>query len=153
MAWIFALWAQCRTGDDATSFAAHFEGQRWGLSDGTATACSVSIVWDTCCWVQPTNVSRSGVTDANVAAQLSEVGDRLYERLRSAPAFVFALVGVEVDDVRTELEIVEMIRSPHAAYRGLVVARDLWERAGRPGVFEPFRPGYVWRPYAGEESV
>jgi hypothetical protein len=120
------------------------------LTDGTTTVCSVSIVSDTSCWVQPTNVSRSGVTDTRVAAQLTEIGTRLYEHLRSAPTFLFAMVGVEVDDVRTDLEIEAMIRDSHRAYEGLVVSIDLWQRAGRPSEFQPFRSGHVWRQYIGE---
>ncbi|WP_394821456.1 hypothetical protein [Pendulispora albinea] len=150
MAWIFALWAQCGTGDDANAFIAHFEGLSWTLSDGTATHCEVSLLSNTCCWITPTNLSHSGVSNANDAAQLTEVGKRLYERLRSAPPFRFAMVGVEVDDVRTEIEVEEMIRASHSAYQGLVVSTDLWQRAGKPSAFRTFRPGHVWRPYMGE---
>ncbi|MEZ4362979.1 MAG: hypothetical protein R3B48_22500 [Kofleriaceae bacterium] len=145
MAWIFALWAQCRTGEEASAFAAHFAQQRWSLRDGVSTVCSASIEADTCCWIQPSNVSRSGVTDETVAAQLAEVGTLLHEHLRTAPAFLFALVGVEVDDVRTEAEMEELARDTHRAYQGLVVSVDLWQRAGQPPGFDPFRPGHLWR--------
>jgi hypothetical protein len=150
VAWIFALWSQCCAAEDASAFAAHFEHQRWTLSDGTAMACSASIMAGTCCWIAPTNVSRSGVSDQAVAAQLTEAGAHLYAHLRAAPAFRFAMVGVEVDDVRSEFEVEEMVRASHRAYQGLVVAADLWQRAGQPSLFQPFRPGYVWRPYLGE---
>jgi hypothetical protein len=87
-----------------------------------------------------------------VATRLTEVGTRLYEHLRSAPAFLFAMVGVEVDDVRRESEIEAMVRHPHRACRGLVVSTDLWQRAGQPAAFQPFSSGHVWLPYAGETA-
>lgn len=83
---------------------------------------------------------------------LTEVGTRLYEHLRAAPPFLFALVGVEVDDVRNELEIEELIRDPRPAYQGLVVSTDLWQQAGQPSAFQSFRSGYVWRQYLGETT-
>jgi len=148
VAWIFALWVQCRTGEEARALAAHFADRRWTLSDGTETACSAAIVATTCCWIAPSNVSRAGVTDGRVAAQLTELGMLLYEQLRSAPPFLFALVGVEVDDVRTEAELEEMIRD--RGHQGLVVSTEIWQRAGGPDRFQPFRPGHVWWPYGGE---
>ncbi len=152
MAWIFSLWGQCRTHEEASAFAAHFERQRWLLADGTVTVCSTSLVAGTCCWVQPTSVSRAGATDAKVAAQLTELGERLYERLRSAPSFLVAVVGVEVDDLRTEEELDALIRDSRRPYPGLVVATELWRRAGQPPHFETFREGYVWVRYEGERA-
>jgi len=35
-------------------------------------------------------------------------------------------------------------------WQGLVIAEELWEAAGRPAAYEPFRPGCLWQPYQGE---
>lgn len=150
MAWIFSLWVQCHTHEEARAVATHFQPLRWTLSDGTQSECEVSCMADHCCIV-PSNVSRSGVRNAADAAQLTEVGMRLHEHLRSAPPFSAALVGVEVDDPRMEPELVQIARDPHPAYRGLVISTNIWERAGRPSRFEPFKAGYVWWPYLGEQ--
>ncbi len=151
MAWIFALWAQCGRPDEASAFQSHFAHRHWALRDGSTTVCSASTVAETCCWVRPSNVSTWGVGNDADAARLTEVGGHLYEHLRSAPTFAFALVGVEVDDVRTDDDVEEMIRCSHEIpYNGLVVTDALWRSAGAPASFAPFRPGYRWRPYSGE---
>lgn len=151
MAWIFSLWAQCGTCEEADTFAAHFKAQRWTLIKGTEICCCASIVSGTCCWVRPAPTSLE-VAQEEVVAQRTEIAYRLYEHLRSAPPFRFALVGVEVDDVRTDLELLGMARDPHRAYRGMVLTADLWHRAGRPSSFEPFGATHVWRPYQGEPA-
>lgn len=151
MAWIFSAWVQCGTGEQARAIVNHFDRASLDTTDGTVVTCKTSICARTCCWIAPTNVSRTGVTSAQVAEHLSMVGYWLYSELRAAPAFRFALVGVEVDDVRSNDEIVAMVQDSHPACRGLIVAEEYWKRAGCPSRLEPFSPGLVWWPYAGEE--
>jgi hypothetical protein len=81
---------------------------------------------------------------------MSEMGHLLYERLRSAPEFRYALVGKETDEFRAFDELDQDVLGP--AFAGLVLSEAIWDRLGRPAPFEPFRPGYVWRPYLGETS-
>lgn len=150
MAWIFGLSAQCSNPEEARAFADHFADFTATMNDGTPVDAEVGIQAGTCCWVCPSNVSRSGVTDRRVADQLTEVGNALYEHLRQAPPFRIALVGVGVDDVRSDDEVVKIINDPHPGWNGLVVSTALWDRAGRPPGFVPFRTGSVWRPYLGE---
>ena len=153
MAWIFSLWVQCREVAQAKAIDKHFEGFTSTLSNGLVTTCHVArpvLGCDTCCWVVPTNVSRHGVQSETDAAILSELGRHLYDHLRKGPAFWLALVGAEVDDVRSESDVLDLLGDAHLAWRGLVVARKTWVEAGEPAGFEPFRPGSVWRPYPGE---
>src|SRR5262245_5827915 len=106
VAWIFALWAQT---DDAAAFAAHFDGATFTLADGTTTTCEAQV-FGRAVWVVPSNVSRSGVRHDADAIQLTELGQHLYEQLRRAPRYEFALVGVEVDDQRSDGDVVELAR-------------------------------------------
>ena len=79
---------------------------------------------------------------------MTELGILLYQRLRFAPTFRYALVGVEVDEFRTYRELLE--ESPAPALPGLVLAETLWQRIGASTAFRPFSSGYVWKPYEGE---
>ena len=79
---------------------------------------------------------------------MTELGILLYQRLRSAPTFRYALVGVEVDEFRTYSELLE--DSSSLAFLGLVLVQTVWEAIGSSPGFRPFSPGYVWKPYEGE---
>jgi hypothetical protein len=79
---------------------------------------------------------------------MTELGILLYQRLRSAPTFRYALAGVEVDEFRTYHELLE--ESPAPTFPGLVLAEAVWQRMGAPPTFRSFCLGYVWKPYEGE---
>ena len=69
----------------------------------------------------------------------------LYERLRTAPRYRYALVGVEVDGFRYFDELDDDVVNHD--YNGLVLAEEVWKHLGSPDVFVPFEPGYRWRPF------
>lgn len=158
MALIFSLSVQCSSRGDADALARHFDGLRWPLASGGETTLSAGpyVVpypvppTQTAIWVTPSNITTSGIRDDRDAATLTELGDRLYARLRDAPPFEFALVGVEVDHYREELDIIDLIRS---YWTGIVVTDAIWRKAGAPIAYEPFRDGMRWRPYTGEWSL
>ena len=154
MAWSFQLSAEC--GDDrnrSLSFANHFEGLSWVLTDGIRSVCASSTHCDPegNWWVIvcPTGISRSGVSGQTAANQLTEVGNLLYKRLRTASTFRYAIVGVESDEFRRFSELDEdLLVLP---FDGLVVSDQIWKRLGSPHIFVPFSTGYYWRPYKGEK--
>jgi hypothetical protein len=87
---------------------------------------------------------------------MTELGILLYQRLRSAPAFRYGIVGVEVDEFRTYSESIDdptVVSLP-----GIVVdsasqtlrERDIWQLLGSPSVLRSFATGYLWKPYEGE---
>jgi hypothetical protein len=82
------------------------------------------------------------------ARRLSEIGHLLYERLRSATGYRYALAGIETSEFRYFSELDEDLAV--LAFAGLVISDEIWQRIGRADVFTPFSPGYVWRPYQGE---
>lgn len=144
MGWIFALNAECGpAGGDAGALARHFRD--WPTE-------VVRIDGDWWCGVAPEGLSRSGVTSATEAMAMTSAGNRLYERLRTAPpVYRYALVGVETDEFRNHAELIaedeDLTRFP-----GLVIRQDIWTAVGEPPVFDTFAPGYRWIPYAGEHA-
>lgn len=158
MALIFSLYARCSDTGAAAALCEHFDGLQWTLADGTETTIVAALystvrpnappgTCDRHCWVTPTNISTSGLRDSADAIQMTELGERLFEHLRSAPPYEIALVGIEVDQDRDDDEYVEMVRD---GWTGLVVSEAIWQRAGAPVVYEPFGTAGYWQPYTGE---
>lgn len=73
-----------------------------------------------------------------------------YHRARWMDPRVGRFVGKETDEFRRFKELDDDVL--HPAFAGLVISDEIWDRIGRPAMFERFRPGYVWRPYVGETS-
>lgn len=153
MSWVFELSAECgEMREAAEAFAQHFSGLCWRLSDGLESCCYTGLREDNegNWWVGvfPNGISRSGVCSERAAQQMTEVGNHLYERLRSAPPFRYAIVGVESADFISYAEFdQDIVKLP---WDGLVVCQEAWDKMGQPDVFIPFAPGYYWRPYIGE---
>lgn len=153
MMWMFSLSAECGSDErNAHKFAQYFEGMTWTLSNGQQCHCHADIFQDIeenwWCRVAPSNLSEVGIDSPASAYVMTEVGILLYQHLRFAPPFRYALVGVEVDEFRTYSELIE--DSSNLSSPGLVLARDIQQELGILPVFRSFTPSYVWQPYAGE---
>jgi hypothetical protein len=152
MAWTFSLSAECCIEQIAAGqFAEHFDGLAWGLSNSyysqscTATFQDFEENW--WCRVCPDGISVLGIDAPDIAYLMTELGILLYQRLRSAPPFRYALAGVEVDEFRTYSEL--SAESVHS-FPGLVLSESVWRSLGTSPLFRPFSSGYVWQPYEGE---
>ena len=153
MAWIFSLSAECGSDEsNANKFAEHFEGISFLLSNGRQCQCYTDIFQDIeenwWCRVSPNNLSEVGIDSPESAYLMTELGILLYQSLRFATAFRYALVGVEVDEFRTYSELIE--ESSNLSIPGLVLAKSIQQELGILPVLRPFSPSYVWQPYAGE---
>ncbi len=153
MAWIFGLSAECGSDENrAKQFAQHFGGVTWTLSNGRQCQCRADIFQDIeanwWCRVCPNNISEVGIDAPESAYLMTELGILLYQHLRSAPAFQYALVGVEVDEFRTCSELLE--ETSDLPIPGLVLTLEVGQKIGISSAFRPFSPGYVWQPYEGE---
>jgi hypothetical protein len=153
MTWAFSLSAECGAEKIAAEqFAQYFDGVSWVLSSGTQSQCHTAIFQDSeenwWCRVCPDNLSEIGVDTPDIAYLMTELGILLYQRLRFAPSFRYALVGMEVDEFRTYSELSTEI--PVTRFPGLVLADIAWRSLGASSLFRPFSPGYVWHPYEGE---
>ncbi len=86
--------------------------------------------------------------------QLDEIAKQLYRQLRQVEGYISAIAGWEV----AELFMIDA----HSSYRdlhftpevfagtgwnGLVIQETMWTSMNAPVEFEPFKRGYVWRPY------
>ncbi|MBW4623100.1 MAG: hypothetical protein KME17_27545 [Cyanosarcina radialis HA8281-LM2] len=153
MTWIFSLSAECGV-ERATAeqFARHFDNVSCRLSNGSQIQYHAEIFQDIeenwWCRVSPSGISEIGIDAPQTAYLMTELGILLYQCLRSAPSFRYALVGVEVDEFRTYSELLE--ESPTPTFPGLVLAEQVWQTMGAAPTFRSFSLGYVWQPYEGE---
>jgi hypothetical protein len=149
MAWVFSLSAECGEQKQAAEAVAnHFKGLTVTLANGTQFPCRVSTFCHDGDWwamICPEGVSQSGIRNEHDAIQMTEIGRALYERLRTSPAYRYALVGVEVDAFRTFSELDDDVIQ--RAFDGLVLAEVVWQKLGSPAIFAPFSSGYRWRPF------
>jgi len=153
MAWIFSLSAECGVEQTkAEEFAQHFHEISWVLSNDKQSQFIAAIFQDLeenwWCRVCPSGISEIGIETPESAYLMTELGILLYQRLQSAPAFRYALVGVEVDEFRTYSEL--LADSETLAFPGLVLSQAVWQAMGTPKVFRPFTSEYFWKPYEGE---
>lgn len=153
MAWIFSLSVECGCNEsNANKFAEYFEGISWFLSNNHQCQCRTDIFQDIeenwWCRVSPNNISEVGINSPESAYLMTELGILLYQSLRLAPTFRYALVGVEVDEFRTYSELIA--ESSNLFIPGLVLAKTLAQELGILPGFRSFSPSYVWQPYAGE---
>jgi hypothetical protein len=155
VAWIFSLAVECGDEPRARACAAYFAG-----SDA-APPVTVSVergLDDRAWWavVVPIGESTSGVVSESVARSLTVAGWALLDRLLGAPPYRFALVGVEAFDAVGVDDLVDRAASDVDLFErlhGLVVSDDVRQRLSPSIRFEPFAPGYVWRPYLGERTA
>ncbi|MGK7874472.1 MAG: hypothetical protein AB4426_14540 [Xenococcaceae cyanobacterium] len=153
MAWVFSLSAECGSEQKAAErFSKHFEDVSWVLSSGAQSQCRTKAFQDIdenwWCQVCPSSVSEIGIEAPDSAYLMTELGILLYQHLRLAPDFRYALVGVEVDEFRTYSELLD--ESPNFSFPGLVLSNATWQTMASPSTFRPFSSGYVWQPYEGE---
>ena len=86
-------------------------------------------------------------------AELDEVAQLLYQTLFRVEHFLCAIAGWEVADFfLPNLEGYQDLRIDIASFtepgwEGLVMTDGMYAELERPAMFQPFCPGYVWRPY------
>lgn len=153
MAWIFSLSAECGADkSNARKFAEHFEGFSLLMSNGRQSQCRADLFQDIeknwWCRVSPNSLSEIGIDSPESAYLMTELGILLYQSLRFAQTFRYALVGVEVDEFMTYSELIEAISSLSIA--GLVLTKSIQQNLGTLSAFRTFSPNYIWQPYAGE---
>lgn len=152
MAWVFSLSAECgNKKSEAEQFAQYFNEISWVISNGINSQCRADFFQDIeekwWCRVCPSGISEIGIDTPESAYLMTELGILLYQSLRFAPPFRYALVGVEVDEFRTYSELIE---ESVLVFPGLVLAEAVCQATGSSSVFRSFSRGYVWQPYEGE---
>jgi hypothetical protein len=157
MAWVFSLSAECGASrQDAETFRDYFQGLALTLSDGKQISCSADTYFqdrDGNWWtiVIPEGMvigGNYGDLTLRQKERASEVGFLLYEHLKSAPIFRYAIVGLEVDGF---LEESEFKTTDLNLYDGIVLSKEFYERLNIQNKLEEFTADYYWRPYLGEK--
>ena len=153
MAWVFELAVEC--GSEryvAAALKGHFENLSFDLKEGSDGPYSIlpqAITTDeeqnwwqsAICTLNGSNVVRHS-EDSSVLQKLASV---FYDRLRSAQAYRFALVGVEANQFSTFTGLKTLVT--HTGLNGLVLRKDVYDLFNKPTGFECFARDYVWRPY------
>ncbi|GAC1393219.1 MAG: hypothetical protein NVS4B11_11600 [Ktedonobacteraceae bacterium] len=162
MAYLFGLAVECNEQKErAVSLLNHFANYQTHLSNGQTVSYSGELHEERSpngkayYWVFVfANEFKSGATK-ETADLLSEVGQSLLDRLRTAPPFRFAIIGVEpleamsfeqLGDALTDLDTLQK------HYPGIVISENLIPKDRRVDAFQLFAPGYLWIPYRGERN-
>ncbi|WP_109830289.1 hypothetical protein [Reichenbachiella versicolor] len=104
------------------------------------------------CAITPNGTSTTGIDTKEQCIEMSELGLKLYDILKSAPDFRFALVGVEVDDF---VEFNDLINEPEINLdrTGLVINRLIKHSSELYSNYEQFNETHYWTPYDGEQII
>lgn len=87
-------------------------------------------------------MTRTGIQNEEERALLTAIARKLYDHLRSAPPFRFAMAGVEVDGFRS----IHELDADDLRIDGLVVNEEICSQIECPDTLEAFAPGYRWQP-------
>ena len=155
MAYIFELAVECGPGEeDAKAVGRFFDGypiKIQGSQGELLSSCRI-VCWQDkennwWCSVFPSGVSE-GLSDNTIKSkeEILEVTSNLYDRLKSAPCFRYAVAGFEVTPFDTYSQLLRDKGANHEPFDGLVLNRTLWEEIGRPSGYEPFTGDTYWFP-------
>jgi hypothetical protein len=141
------LAVNCDSLEQAKAVGAHFKGKSIVLSDGFNATLDGGHAftdgnnhWLT---VVPPGCGTSGVLP-ELEDRFNELAAFLYDILKTAPPYRYALVEVEAESYRDYDELLE--EGQDAGYNGLVVSDKTWDLLGGPEEYEFFSPGYKWIP-------
>lgn len=152
MGWIHSIWVNTSNEEEEHAILEHFKKTPNMVIDNHVYELRTSKGGMIA--AHGIGINDRGIDDAKEALLLSKIGFKYYEILKTAPSFLYALVGVEVDGV---LRLSELIEDPNwiIDLHGFVIKTSLYEQIlteelrQYKGV-EVFREGYLWIPYQGE---
>lgn len=158
MAIVFEMWAECAGQDDRAALVKHFDGLQMDLLTGrTIQMQARPTSWlPTGMIVGSPGLSNTGVRSVQDALETTECGIRLYHHLKIGPAFRFARVAWEAENIPSaELKDYVSPLMPgesHLEIEG-VFHDSLYKQLGSPSFCHPFRDGYWWNRYSGERYL
>ena len=156
MAIIFELYVECETKEQADRQAAHFAGLSFLLPCGREVFWKSNIekadleTWEVYVWSD--QLDHWGICTLEDTVNATECGIRFYHRLLSAPDFLFAYTGFNPCCPAAELADFLSLNSDgsRSCPFTCVLSDTLAKALGPLRSFKPFRPGYVWNEYQGE---
>jgi hypothetical protein len=155
MAYIFELAVECGPNkEDAEAVGKSFDGYQIkvkGSQGDLLSLCRVACWQDKeknwWCSVIPSGVSLGGLDNTiKSKEEILQVTSSLYDRLRCAPCFRYAVAGFEVTPFDTYSELLRDKGPNHEPFDGLVLSQTLWEEIARPAGYEPFTGDTFWFP-------
>ena len=151
MTWVFSLSAECgRRESLAFAFSEYFQEKLITLSNGYPYRCDTNLHQDSenNWWCVVYVNSFETLSSEHDPTLLTKIGIHLYQDLRYAPLFNYAIVGVEVDEFRTYNELIN--DKSDEPIPGLVMRESIYQQLRSEVIYYPFREGYVWQVYEGE---
>ena len=156
MAITFELWVECESREQAEKHIPHFDGLTFTLLSGLEVSwkSGIDAMWtETGVEVWSSQLNNWGICTVQDAVDVSECGIRLYHHLLTAPNFDFAYTAWNPNISVAEMEDYFSV-SPdghRSCNFACVLSERLAEKFSPLRGFQPFRPGYVWRDYNGED--
>jgi hypothetical protein len=157
LAIVFELSAECSGTNDCAALVKHFHGLQMTLLTGRTISWKASEVdHSTAMSAHSPDLSMYGVRTLQDALELTESGIRLYHHLKNGPAFRFARVALEAGLVElAELRhwVAPMADGECRFEIECAVDESLCREMGSPQFCYPFRDGYWWTRYRGEQYL
>ena len=141
---------------NAKHFAEHFNNLSFILSDGQQFFCEAGFGLDEggvkgknyWCVVSSIKANKKDINVFEDWQKMNEIAFRLYERLKLAPTFRYALIGVEVDQFLSYEELIsDKVAEEKTNINGLVISENIWKKLNSPRSFVNFQSGYLWIPF------
>lgn len=151
MAWILELAVECNNDREAGDrVRQHFEAYEFNLEATRVVRCGAGdpeLDEDGRWWVDivPMLAGKAFHHNEDISF-LTKIALCLYERLRTASGYRFAIVGIESYQFNRAEALSRMIHNSKLNLDGLVVNEELFRTFGDAPDFLDFAPGYFWRP-------
>jgi hypothetical protein len=158
MAINFGLWAECKDEKSTQALAEHFTDLTNTLLNGRTIKWSVDVLsppaYALGVDVGTGHVSCYGVRTVQDVIETTEAGLHLYHHLKAGPDFCFARVGWQpasttMSDLSEHIE--QMLPGEYRLSIECVINEELYRQLGAPKFCYPFRDGYWWTRYRGED--
>ncbi len=163
MAVYYFLSVECGPSEDLSlNVCNYFTDKILKLTDGTKVSLQCSYGKDKIgnYWVEviPEGVnygSPSGSDYRLVDYFTGEITQQLYDLLKIAPHFRYALAGYEVEFFILFKELAKCLED--GCYEGMILSEELWKKFGKSDMYVPFCKGFMWYPFSelsvvGQES-
>ncbi|HVN20003.1 MAG TPA: hypothetical protein VMU05_14555 [Dongiaceae bacterium] len=156
MAIVFELWAECATEEEREVLIKHFDGFTVDLLTRRTISFHAGhpYPWKTSMTVSSRDLSNAGVRTLDDAIETTEVGLQLYHHLKKGPPFRFARAAWEASLIpMAELNkyVAPLLPGECRLELECVLDDALYKQFGSPKWFFPFREGYWWNRYSGEQ--
>jgi hypothetical protein len=157
MAIFYMMFVECADEISSEACRQHFDGLEIELLSGKKTRWSAG----NSDFIRPAvevisfDLNNYGISSLQDSLAATEAGLHLLRRLKSAPEFLFARLGIEVGNIDVN-ELPDYVnefasdRTRRTLGLECILHESVYESLGRPENFAPFRPGYVWNKYHGE---